>query len=489
MRKYDPAPLKALSQSLRRWMVAPLCFAIFTAVAPSRVVYAEDAQASQATRAQSGLYIKIGEASLKKSLMAIPAFQFTGTPGSSKNGLRAGKELFDVFRNNMEVSGFFEFIRPEAYLEDVTKMGLRPAPGETNGFNFASWKQIGTEFLVRVGYRVVDDQMTVDTYTYHVPQARLILGKTYKGEVRDVRQIAHTFANDLVKELTGQRGMFNSKTVTSRSTRPGEKEIFVLDWDGANPRQISNHKSIATSPAWSFDGRTLAYSAFVFHAAEKTRNLDLFTYDLSSGRRFLVSYRRGINSGASFAPDNRHLLLTISNAGSPDVYRLTLDGRSLTRLTNGRPGEMNVEPVMSPDGKKIAFSSTRSGRPMIYVMDSDGSNPKRMTMAGVYNSTPSWSPDSKKIAFAGFDEGHFDIFIMDADGTNMARLTSARKTNGKMSNNEDPSFSPDGRHILFRSDRTGRFQLYLVSVDGRDERRLTFDNYDYFKPRWSPAFE
>jgi TolB protein len=477
--------MKFSYRSLAAWLLIPLT--------PLAFAFAqEDAPASSNspdTSPSSGLYIKVGEAQLKKSLMAIPPFQFVGSPSNAANGMKAGKELYDVFRNNMEVSGLFEFIRPAAYLEDVSKVGLKPSTQETGGFNFSSWKQIGTEFLVRVGYRVTGNDISVDAYAYFVPQQKLIIGKTYRAKVQDVRVVAHTFANDLVKELTGQRGMFLSKLVVSRTTSGQEKEIFIMDWDGANPKQVSNHRSIAQSPAWSPDGNAIAYSAFAYHKAEKTRNLDLFTYDLSSGRRFVVSYRRGINSGANFMPDNKHLLLTISNAGNPDIYRMSLDGKSITRLTNGKSGEMNVEPAVSPDGKKIAFSSTRSGRPMIFVMNADGSNVKRLTIAGEYNSTPSWSPDGKKITFAGFDKSNFDIFVMDADGTNMSRLTSAKKANGRMANNEDPSFSPDGRSILFRSDRNGKYQLYIVSVDGEDERRITFDQHDYAKPRWSPFLD
>lgn len=444
---------------------------------------------AQAQENSGGLYIKVDSANFKKSLMAIPPFQFNGSPNSSKKGIEVGKELYDVFKNDMEVSGYFALINPNAFVEDVKKVGLRPANVEAGGFNFDSWKQIGTEFLVRVGYRVLDDSLTIDTYTYYVPQQKLILGKTYKSKVSAVRTVAHTFANDLIKELTGKRGIFLSKIVVSRSTNPHEKEIFMMDWDGGNQRQITNHRSIAQSPTWSFDGKTIAYSAFAYHVKEKTRNMDLFTYSIETGKRLLVSYRRGINSGASFTPDGRSILLTISNEGSPDIYRINRDGKGLVRLTHSRGGVMNVEPVMSPDGKKIAFSSTRAGRPMIYVMDADGSNVKRLTFAGEYNSTPAWSPDSKRIAFAGLDKTHYDIFVMNADGTDMIRITSARRANGKMANNEDPSFSPDGRHILFRSDRTGKYQLYIASADGEFERRITFDQHEYYKPRWSPAFE
>ncbi len=448
-----------------------------------------EAQTSDPATPAGGLFIKISEAGVKKSLMAIPAFQFVGSPASSKNGTKFGKDLFDVFRNDMDVSGFFEFIKPEAFLEDVTKIGLKPSPGEAGGFKYESWKQIGTEFLVRVGYHINGNDLIVDSYVYYVPQQKIVLAKTYKATSADARTVAHTFANDVVKALTGQPGSFLSKLVVSRSTKKGEKEIFIMDWDSANQKQITRHGSISQSPTWSWDGQMIAYSTFAYHANQKTRNVDLFTYNLNSGKRAAISYRTGVNSGAAYFPDDRQLALTVSNSGLADIYKMTLDGISLTKLTNAKRNELNVEPSVSPDGRRIAFSSDRSGQAMIYVMDVDGSNVKRLTIAGKYNSTPSWSPDGKKIAFAGYDSSHFDIFLMNADGTNMSRLTSAAKGSGKMSNNEEPTFSPDGRNILYRSDRSGKYQLYVTSLDGENERRVTFDQFDYFKPRWSPAFE
>ena len=422
-------------------------------------------------------------------MIAIPSFQFVGAPGGSKSGVGTGKTLFDVFRNDMDVSGFFDIIKPDALPKDAATTGLKPSPGEAGGFTYDYYKQISAEFLVRVGYHQTGDQIAVDAYVYYVPGQKQILGKTYKASSGDARVVAHTFANDVIKALTGQPGSFLSKIVTSRSTKPGEKEIFVMDWDGANPKQVTRHGTISQSPAWSWDGKTIAYSSFAYHSNQKTRNIDLFTYDLNSGKRFAISYRNGVNSGANFMPDDRHLLLTLSNSGRADIYSMTLDGKSTNKITNARTNELNVEPAMSPDGSKIAFSSDRSGQAMIYVMNADGSNVKRLTIAGKYNATPTWSPDGKKIAFAGFDASHFDIFVMNADGTNMSRLTSASKANGKMSNNEEPTFSPDGRNLIFTSDRTGKYQLYITSLDGENERRLTFDNHEYFKPRWSPKFE
>lgn len=439
------------------------------------------------------IYINVGEASVKKSLLALPTFQNFGSNSSSAI-LGAGKELYDVVYNDLLISSLFTFIKQDAFLEDTSKTGLKPKSEVPNGFEYPPWKTINTDFLVRGGYRVVGNKLSFEVYLYYIPQAKPIFGRTYEGEIGDVRNIAHSFTNDVIKNLTGKKGIFKTKLVAASNRDSGKfKEIFIMDWDGANPKKVSNHRSIAMSPAWSPDMKKIAYTAFAFHQKAKVRNADLFMYELSSGNRWLVSYRKGINSGAAFMPDGRHLLLTVSQGGSPDIFRMTLDGKTITPLTKGPNGAMNVEPAVSADGSQLAFSSDRSNQPMIYVMGAggelDGSKAKRRTFAGKYNASPSWSPDGKKIAFAGFDKGHFDIFVMNADGTGIQRLTDAKKSNGKSADNEDPTFSPDGRHVIYVSNRTGHNQIYLVNVDGTGERQITYDRFDYFKPKWSPMVD
>lgn len=440
---------------------------------------------------KGSVYIKVGEAKAQKSLVAFPALQFMGSPGASPNYQSIGSDIFKVVLNDLTVTGYFQFIAQSAYLEDPAKTGLRPHPTDANGFKFESWKQIGTEFLIRASFSVAGDQLTLETYAYHVPKANLVLGKRYKGTVSGARRIAHTFANDLMEALTGQKSMFLSKVVVSsdRGGGAGTKEIYVMDWDGVNVEKITNHKSVAISPAWSPDGTKVAYTAFVMRAKTKTRNADMFIYELNSGKRWLVSYRQGINSGANFDPDGKNLYLTISQGGNPDIFKMSTDGELVKKLTNGPVGAMNVEPAISPDGTKMAFSSDRSGAPMIYIMNADGTNPKRVTFAGRFNATPAWSPDGKKIAFSGWQDDHFDVFTMDVDGTNMQRITQAKKPNGKWSRNEDPVFSPDGRLLMYTSDRTGTSQVYISNLDGSEERRVTNDSHNYFKPKWSKNLE
>lgn len=464
---------------LNVFLMAGLCG--FTVVAP-----AQPEPASTGAQVQ----IDINQAKTKKSLIAFPPLQFVGNPAMAKNYQSVGAELFNTIFNDLSVSSYFQFISQAAFLEDTSKTSVMPFPGDPNGFKFEAWKQIGAEFLIRGSFSIAGDSLSVETYIYSVHRTSVLVAKKYKGSVQTVRRIAHTIANDFMESLTGVRGVFLSRVVVASDRDGGGfREIYVMDWDGANVSKVTNHKSIALSPTWSPDASKIAYTAFVQRAKTKTRNADMFVYELVTGKRWLVSYRQGINSGATFAPNGKDLFLTLSQSGTPDIYRMSLDGTLETRITNGPRSAMNVEPSISPDGKKIAFSSDRSGNPMIYVMGIDGSNPVRVTFAGKYNATPSWSPDGKRLAFAGWSETHFDIFTMNADGSDMVRITSATKPNGKPANHEDPVYSADGRMLMYTSNRTGTYQIYISNLDGTEERRITNDKFNYFKPKWSKNLE
>lgn len=437
-------------------------------------------------RSQAEIYIKLGEAQTRKSLIALPQPNYLGAPTATPSHQTIGADFFKTVQNDLTVSGYFQMINPAAFLEDPAKTDVKPFPTSPNGFKFDSWKEIGAEFLIRLSYSIAGSEMTVETFSYHVGKNQLIMGKRYKGPTKEVRRLAHTFCNDLLEALTGKEGMFLSRIVVASDRGGGKfKEIYVMDWDGMNIERVTNHKTIALSPVWSPDAKKIAYTAFVQRAKSKTRNADLFIYEMATGKRWLTSYRKGVNSGASFSLDGESLFLTLTQSGTPDIYRMSLKGEIMKKITNGPRGAMNVEPAVSPDGSKIAFSSDRSGQTMIYVMNADGSSPKRITFAGKFNASPSWSPDGQRIAFAGWSQDHFDIFTMKADGSDMIRITSAKKANGRWAQNEDPVFSPDGRFLMYTSNRTGTNQVYISNLDGSEERRITDDRHNYFKPKWS----
>lgn len=441
-------------------------------------------------KADSAIYIDVGQARVKKSLLAIPPLKYLGTQTTNQKYIRAGVDIMNVMNNDLAVSNLFTVISPSAYLENPDKVGLKPAPGEANGFKFDNWKTIGADFLIRGGYDVHGDEVTVDMFVYHVPTAKTLLAKTYRIPIEYDRKLAHAFCDDLMKALTGKKGMFQTKIVASREAAGGKtssKEIIVMDWDGADQQPITSNQTISLSPAWSTKGDKVAYTQFAFHTRSKLRNADLFIYDLNTKKRFMLSYRKGINSGAAFLPGDDELLLTMSSSDNPDIFRIHTDGSGQpVPLTHGPNKALNVEPAVSPDGKRVAFSSDRSGRPMIYVMNIDGSHVKRLTFAGTYNSTPAWSPDGQTLAIGILDVNHFDIFTIKADGTGLTRLTDAKKPNGRPANNESPSWSPDGTHITFVSDRTGKRQIYVINADGTNERRVTQDHANWDRPKWSP---
>lgn len=430
------------------------------------------------------VYIKLGEAQVKTSNLAIPMIEFTGSKPKVKDFMQLTSETREVLVKNLSVIGYFKIQAAETFLDK--SLALKPAESETGGFSWDNWKAIGTDYLLKASINIINSELVLDIYFYHIAATKLILAKQYKGNLANLRKLAHTASNDMVEKVSGKPGFFLSQIVVSalNPAQPGERELYVMDWDGQNREKITNHRSIALSPAWSPDGSKIAYTAFMQRKSTKLRNPDLYIYDRVTKKHQMISYRKGMNSGAFFESPQA-LLMTISGDNNPDIYRIDTKGNILKQITNGPIGAMNVEPALSPDGNWLSFSSDRAGRPMIYVADREGANPKRLTFAGTFNAAPSWSPDSETIAFAGWADKAFDIYSISKSGQNLKRITKALKKSGRQASHENPAFSPDGRVILYTSNRTGINQLFISLADGSEEWAITQDNWSYFQPKWS----
>lgn len=443
--------------------------------------------------AEEQVLIKLGEARIEKSKIAIPELQFLGNKSKNKNYGSLEAQIRSVIKNDLNVIGYFKTQSEESFLEIQSDLGLKPFPGDPKGFKWENWKQIGADFLIRVGFNIIGDQLILEAYGYQVTKSQVVISKRYQGGFKDLRKIAHTFCDDFVRAVTGKDTFFLSQiVVTSGASKNSEREVYIMDWDGENKQRITHHRTLTLSPAWSFDGKKLAYTAFMQRKTTKSRNADLFLYDFETNKSKIISYRKGINSGASFDPSGNSLVLTLSGDGNPDIYRTSLSGEIMARLTKGPLGAMNVEPSVSPDGSKIAYSSDRAGRPMVFIMNADGDSssvPKRITFAGSFNAAPSWSPDGKLLAFSGWASKNFDIFTVTPEGGELKRITKAFRSNGKPANHENPSVSPDGHMIVYTSNRTGNQQLYISTLDGQSEWRITQDNLYYFQPKWSPLIK
>lgn len=426
--------------------------------------------------------INIDQAKTKKVVVAFVPLKYTQP---SREGLTVGQNIYRMVFNNLNSTFYFKFLGAKAYVEDIKTSSIKPNTMVANGFEFKNWKVIGTDILIKSSYSVSENIVTFEAYAYNVSNEKAVIGRIYRSKVSNISRLANRFSNDLMLALTGRKGNFGSKVVVSRSIpRSVAKEIFVMDWDGRNVKQISRNRTASFAPSWSPDGKYVAYTSFIFHKKQRVRNADLLLYSFDTGRTKILSARKGSNSGSVFSKDGKQIFFTISSFGRSDIYSInSLMGSKLSRVTNGPRGAMNIEVDISPDGKKIAFSSDRSGRPMIYVSGINGQNLKRLTYAGKYNSTPIWSPDGKKITFASNIGGYYDIFLIDANGNNLKRLTQSSRLS-KRSNNEEPTFSPDGRSIMFVGNRTGKRQLYITDLNGTNIIRVTNDDYNYYKPKW-----
>ncbi|MGK5084038.1 hypothetical protein WDW37_12140 [Bdellovibrionota bacterium FG-1] len=419
---------------------------------------------AQAAGTSNAPYIPVGSARTKKTVIAFPDIL---TAEAQKP---IGKEIVETVTNDLMFMDLFRFLPPSGFVE-------KPGTGITlDQFKLSDWTSVQAEFLVKASLQAAQNgNMTVEAHLYNTFGAKEVLAKRYVALGSEAKTVGHTLANNIVEALTGLPGIFLTKIAMS-CDRTGKKEIYVMNFDGTDVRQVSHHRSIAFAPGWSGDGTRLAYSLFTRHS-DNVKNIDLYEFNFATNTIRLLSNRKGINSGAAYSPDSPRIALTMSFLGNPEIFSLEPSTKQATRLT--KSFGFDVDPTWSPDGKQIAFVSSRTGRPMVFKQNLDGSNVQRLTYAGVYNASPTWSSQNNKIGFAGWLDKRFDIFIMNPDGTNIERLT---KDQG---NNEDPNFSPDGNFLTFSSNRTGQQNIYVMNVDGTFVKRLTYGLGNCVAPKWS----
>ncbi len=412
------------------------------------------------------VYIVIDNAKLRKSIISIPAFLNSDDPELSK-------KIREVMIDDLTFSNIFDFVEPKQNL----LTGIEP-----ESVNFKEWASLGVEFLSTGTLKTKDNDLILDFRLYDIKSAKLVTGKQYISKRENLRTLAHQCSNDIVFELTGEKGIFLTK-ILFISDKTKHKELYVMDYDGKNIQQLTFHKSIVLSPAWAPDGKTIYYSRFTTHD-NHIKNIDLFALDIYSGEERVISDKLGGNSGVSASPTGEEIIFTMNVDGNPELYLTNKVGENSRRLTQHEA--LDVEPFFSPDGKKIVFSSGRAPLAHLYVMKMDSKEISRLTFAGQFNSSPAWSPRGNKIVFAAQLQSQFDLFMLNPDGTGLERLTKAAQPR---EHNEYPSWSPDGRHLIFSSTRKGKSGLYLIREDGGGEQSLLTYYGNSSIPKWSPYLE
>lgn len=420
----------------------------------------------------SKVYIDLEAPAIRRLPVAIQDFRYTGPPPSGPKDAELIESikalLMGPLVTDLNFSRLFTIIDRAAFLEDTEHSGMTAAE-----IDFREWRTIGADALIKGSFTIEGSRLVVEMRFYDCIRETRVLGKRYIGSTKNPRRLIHFFADQLYEELTGRPGVFTTR-VLFVSDKTGNKEVYVSDYDGANPFQITRNRSINLSPQWSPDGKKIYYTSY------KKGQPSFYELNLVTGRDTLLSNKPGINIGGRPSPDGKSVALTLSVDRSAELYLLDLYSGKYKRLTNNYG--IDVSPAWSPDGKKLAFVSDRAGNPHIYMLDLATGKEKRLTYSGKYNSSPAWSPDGKLIAFSRSDAGRFNIWVMKPDGDGLNQLTFE-------GNNRSPSWSPDGRFIVFSSTARGTSSLYIMQADGTGLTRVQTGVGNEKSPAWSPFLQ
>jgi len=408
---------------------------------------------------QLGIDIVNGNASAVP--IAVVPFAFQG------GGLPPETDVGEVVRNDLARSGQFR---------TLPKTDIVEFPTRESEVKFATWRLLKQDYLV-VGRATDggDGQVRVEFELFDVAKQQHMAGLAITGQRTALRDVAHQVADIIYEKILGVRGAFWTRIayITAVGTAPSiQYALMVADSDGFNPQVIVRSREPLLSPAWSPDGKRLAYNSF------ESGNSSIFIQDLATGSRQQVSNSKGINGAPSFSPDGGRLALTLSKGGNPDIYIMDLGSRSTTQIT--KHFAIDTEPVWAPDGQSIYFTSDRAGKPQIYQVSSGGGEPNRVTFEGQYNARASVI-DAKgiKLAMVQGNGNVYRIAVLDR-ATNQSTLVSPGNQD------ESPSFAPNGSMLLYATSEGSRGVLYAVSADGRVRQRLVLADGDVREPAWGP---
>ena len=441
---------------------------------------------------QSDVIIKLTQGD--RPGMAVPDFRGAGD----------SQKFMDAFNStlwqDLETSGLFRMVSKSMYPTEIPqrpqdfraplpppaqparRRGVPAAPPKPvrQGPWLTDWSEppANANYLAFGYVAIQNDQLVLFGWLYNVTQTDLsnaqVLGKVYFGPISEegAKKVAHEFSADIIARFGGTT-LLGTK-IYFVSDRTGNKEIWSMDPDGSNQKQITAYKSLSIMPAVSADGTKIAFTSYA------RGNPAIFIHSTETGRRIpFYNQAAPMNATPSFTPDGKKIVYSSSTSGYAQLYIANIDGSGFQRITNTRVVE--VEPKVNPKtGTEIVFVSGRSGPPQVYRMNIEGADPERLTTGEGDATNPSWHPGGQIIALAwtrGYEFGDFNIFIMDVATKRFEQLTH---NEGR---NENPYWAPDGRHLVFMSTRSGSAQIYTMLADGTQIQRLTTQGRNY-TPVW-----
>ena len=406
--------------------------------------------------AQAQLSIEITGAGAQRIPIAI-------VPFAGEAALAPG--ISTIVRADLERSGFFRGLELPP---------LSPEPTENTNVSYSEWRsRLADALLVGSVSTRPDGRYEVRFRLHDVVKQTALGGVAYTLNKDQARATAHRIADFVYEKLTGDKGVFSTRIayVVKRGNR---YELQIADYDGANAETALASFEPIISPAWSPDGKRLAYVSF------ENKKPVVYIHTLADGKRHVVANFKGSNSAPAWSPDGNRLAVVLSREGGSQMFLINPDGSGLRRLASS--SAIDTEPRFSPDGQWIYFTSDRGGTPQIYRLPANGGEPQRVTFEGSYNVSPRISPDGKTLAYITRNDSKFQVALLDLTSRQVQILTDSDR-------DESPSFSPNGRMILLATVINERGVLSAVSADGRVKQRLSTTAGDVREPAWGPFVE
>jgi TolB protein len=418
-----------------------------------------------AVPARAVLYIDINSAGGKALPIAVADFALLSGADPS-----LATALPKVISDDLALSGFFDVIRREAHLERITPSHFTGTPIQLD-----AWKTIGAEAVVVGKVEQKGDRLSCEIHLYDAALGTRIASKRYEGPAKRYHVMGHRFADEILRALTGQAGVFDTKVAFSARPAKGAtgKEIYTVTLDGEELHRITENRSFNLFPRWSPDGSSIAFTSY------RTGVPRIYVKNLERGREREVAAFGSSKTPGCFSPDGKYLYVSVSAGGNTDIYRVAVDGDGREKVVSGHG--LDVSPSLSPDGGRMAFVSDRGGSPQVYVKDLAGKGGEiRISHAGSYSTSPSWSPAGDRIAFTSLSGGKYSLYSVRPDGSDQRLLVSA---DGDCL---DPSWSADGRLLVYTFQKKEYSDLRIVSADGRTGKRLYTGLPAVGSPAWSP---
>ena len=383
-----------------------------------------------------------------------------------QNESKLPTSVTDIIRQDLARSGYFK----------NTENGNASESDEGTP-NYKTWAARGADALV-VGSV---EQKSVTSFEiryklFDIRKAQSLNGLVLTATADNLRQVAHKIADDIIFKLLGERGIFS--TNLSYVIKDGKRyRLVISDADGQNIRNALNSAEPIISPAWSPDGKRVAYVSF------EDRKPVIYIHELATGKRIALSNQKGNNSAPAWSPDGKKVALALSRDGNTQIYIINADGSGLQRITRG--STIDTEPQFSPDGRFIYFTSDRGGNPQIYRMSADGEGSegaKRISFKQAFVTSPRISPDGKNLVFIANSGSGFKVHLMNLATGETVALTDTV-------NDESPSFAANGRYVLYSTRVGARRVLAAVSIDGSSKQILSIPGADVRQPSWGPFMD